>query len=358
LRRLAAALDEHPPRTLPHAQALVAMAALDADHGDLYAAGEQVRAALAELREMGFPPPEDGRSHEALIGWIDAIPTADPPEPNRFLGAFAAVLELQTELARVRLACAPGHSARWQPLLDRLARVAVELPEHTATVGRRLRQRMEGLPVPDWARGGADALDPRRGSEYLAIMTEINALIDTFDDRPQDAAPRAELLARAERVVARARAYGEPVPLSQALWVLAGLLNADGRPRDAVAPLVQAHRLVSVLGGAAERDAAISALSALCKVYAMLGEFDQVSRAAGQAIEAIEHDRYRVNAPFLQSAFLSAYTDVFTLGVFSALKVRSVGGDVRADRHRDGDGSGRSQSLPSQDAVRAVSERA
>ena len=117
-------------------------------------------------------------------------------------------------------------------------------------------------------------------------MAELNALIETFNDPPQDSQSQEVRRARAERLVARTRAYGKPVPLSQALWLQAAVLDGDGRHAEAVAPLQEAATVVSLEGGAGERDAAITALTALCKVHAVLREREQISRTAGEAIEA------------------------------------------------------------------------
>ena len=318
LRRLNAALDTLAPRTLAHAQALVAMASLAADHGDVYAAGGYATRIVQELRAMGFPAPEGALADAIVIGWIDAIAPADPPAPNHFLGVFAAVLVLQAGLARVRMACAAEERAGWQAVLDDVSRIVATMPEHTALVEGRLSALMEQLPVPDWAKDAADAAPTSRTREYLEIMAEWNAVHDRFGDPPQDDAGKAEIDARAAGLVARARAFGDRLTISQALWLQAGWFDVQGRHREAVEPLQEAYEVVSVLGGPTERDAAISALSGLCNEYVVLGELDRASRTAGQAIEAIERDRYRINAPFLQSAFLSAYGTVFAIGVYSA----------------------------------------
>ena len=57
------------------------------------------------------------------------------------------------------------------------------------------------------------------------------------------------------------------------------------------------------------------ALSVLCTVYASLGNWERLSAVAGDAIEAVERDRYRVNAPYLQASYLSGYLDVFVAGI-------------------------------------------
>ena len=205
-----------------------------------------------------------------MIGWIDAIAPADPPAPNHFLGVFAAVLVLQAGLARVRLAAAPDEGTGWQAVLDDVSRIVATMPEHTALAEGRLSALMEQLPVPDWAKSAADATPTARTLEYLEIMAEWNAVHDRLGDPPQDDAGKAEIDARAAGLVARARAFGDRLTISQALWLQAGWFDVQGRHREAVEPLQEAYEVVSVLGGPTERDAAISALSGLCNEYVVL----------------------------------------------------------------------------------------
>jgi CHAT domain-containing protein len=321
LRRLAAELDALSVGTLGHVQTQVALAALALDHSDLYCAQQRIDPIVSELAALGYPVPVPEELTDTLIGWIDTVHVSDPPRSNEFLGTFAAILNLQTSLARVGLACRPAEAGRWGALLDQFVAITLQMPEHSEAAAERVGGRV-GQPGGIRARS-----DPRSGTSAdpitsgVRIMNEVTALLGVFDTGRPEAADRPELLARARRLVQAARESGARVQLSMALYVLGALLDADDRPEEAVTPMREAYELVSLMGDTGERDAAITTLSALCKLFMRLGDFAEVSVTAGTAITAIERDRYRVNAPFLQASFLTYYRDVFTAGVFSAWRL-------------------------------------
>ena len=137
------------------------MGSLAADHGDAYAAGGYVTRIVEEVRAIGFPAPEGALADATVIGWIDAIAgrsTRSESLPRRVRGRARA----PGGMARVRIACAAQESARWQPLLDDVSRIVATMPEHTGLVDGRLSALMEELPVPDWAKGAADAAPTAR----------------------------------------------------------------------------------------------------------------------------------------------------------------------------------------------------
>jgi len=318
LRRLATELDALEAGSLGHVQTLMALAGLAVKHSDLYAARQRIGPIELELARLRYPAPAPAALAGTVSGWVAAVRTSDPPKPNEFLATFATILTLHMSLAGIGLACQPAESGRWQALLDGLVAITDQMPEHVAAAHERVSRRV-GEPATRGQDPGVLSSD--RVAVGVEIMNEEMALLGAFDAGPPDAAARPELLIRALRLVQRARDFGANVQLSTALYVLGRLLDADDRPAEAVAPLREAYEVVSLLGDTGERDTAILALSALCKLYVRLGDFPQVSATADEAIKAIERDRYRVSAPFLQSSFLTSYRDVFTAGVFSAWKL-------------------------------------
>jgi CHAT domain-containing protein len=160
-----------------------------------------------------------------------------------------------------------------------------------------------------------------QSNEFLAVMRSINELLDISANPPNEAGVLEWWRQQAASCVQRARALGEPVTLAQALEAAARIQLAAGDPAAAV-PLLE-EEFAHTVGhdGKLATDQAILAAAGLAKVQLQLQNFAHASHAAGKAIELIEQDRYRVNAPLEQAAFLAPHVDVFTIGVFSAWKL-------------------------------------
>jgi CHAT domain-containing protein len=328
LKSLSAQLDATTPATLTRSRLLVALAELCIDQNDVYGAKLWAQQALVDLADQHFPAPSDEQVESMVMAWCQAAPAGEPGQ-NRFFATFGALTRMQATLATVLQVTEPAYAARHEAVIEALADVVAGLPAQMEVVGAALDARLDGYLVPGWTPGSAESTraNARAAADaatYREIMRGINQLQDTLGSIMRGTAEGGPAAALAERVVKRARTFGQPVVTAQALSGQGQVLRAAGRLNEAIAPLQEAYRLVSVLDGAAERDVAILALSILASVYAGLGDWETLSEVAGEAIATGERDRYRINAPYLQASYLSGYLEVFVAGIFSAFKLGDV----------------------------------
>ncbi len=325
LASLTQRLDTVSAGTLAHAALVAALAELCAAQSDAYGAKQWCAKAIGELAGLGFPAPETLPVEPVVARWCRAMPAGEPGS-NRFFAGLGRVVAIHSTLASVRQVLEADRALLHEQVVVGLAEIMDEVPRQIRAVGAVLDRQLSGFPVPGFSPDtteslavGVEAETNRR--RFLDVMRGINRVQDNLYAVMTGTMEAQEAVAFAERVVARTRPLGNPVSTAQALNSLGMTLRAANRLEEAATPLEEAYRLVSVLAGAGERDVAIMALSVLCSVYAGLGNWKQLSAVAGDAIEAVERDRYRVNAPYLQASYLSGYLDVFVAGIFGAWKL-------------------------------------
>jgi CHAT domain-containing protein len=319
LHQLLASLVTAPARSLERAQALVGLAELAHGNGDEFEARIRLAEALDELAACGFGIPGPEGVEQAVTRWIEAIPPGGSEDPNHFLAAITTVLVLHTQVTVLGQALLPGQAPAEQEMWQ-LAEIARAIPEHTEAVRRRLQARLgENAPDSPSAQPPRDQDDSDR--EFRFVMRSVHAQLDMAAAPPDDASAMEQWKEEAAHCVQRARALGMPFTLAQALDAAARVRFVAGDLDAAIAFFEEAYRTAASLAGKQAADQAIIEATALAKLHTQRGDLAAASDAAGRAIDLIERDRYRVNAPFQQAAYLAPHVDAFTAGVFSAWKL-------------------------------------
>ncbi|GAA1926949.1 CHAT domain-containing protein [Streptantibioticus ferralitis] len=199
--------------------------------------------------------------------------------------------------------------------LARLTEIVQEIPLHVESVQARLRERLGEDRHADTIDGGAEA------REFMEVMREVDEFLSVGPEIAQDAEETRDWLLRVDQCLDHARELRRPLVLAQTLNAGAGVHVAAGQLAEAVPLLEEAYGLATSLSGKRSADVAIIAMTSLAKVQIMLQDWAATSHACERAIALIERDRYRVNAPFQQAAYLAPHVDVFTAAVFSAWRL-------------------------------------
>jgi CHAT domain-containing protein len=323
LGQLLASLDTMSQRSVEQAQVLVSLGELAHGNGDDFEAGLRLDEAVAVLAELGFDVPGRAGVDRAFESWIDAIAPGGSGVENHFLWSVTAMLSLQLRVAALRFLLTPS-LASVQADAMRLSQIMTELMDRVQAVQARLQARLEQS-----SPGGLDeaslgypplSMPDLASDEDVAIGESINDLLDTVTSRPPDAGVLPQWRQEAAGYVQRARAAGDPLTLVQALQTAAFIADAAGDIPAVVPLLEEAYGHAAGVAGRRAAVLAIDAASKLAMAQLVLGELAQASQAAGQAIEFLERDRYRVNAPFQQAAYLAPHVDLFSVGVLAAFK--------------------------------------
>jgi hypothetical protein len=156
---------------------------------------------------------------------------------------------------------------------------------------------------------------------FLDLNSELCRLLEAKNRGDSDA---DSLLTQAEDLARRTAQFGDTT-LAMLAGKLCGeiLLDAD-RFREALARLQSvrdAYATVVRTGGAAERDNNAELLGLMGRCACALHDWERASAYFGEAIEAIEHDRYRISAPYLQSAYMKGRGAIYASGIGAAFKL-------------------------------------
>jgi CHAT domain-containing protein len=338
LEKLLARLDTARSPSVDRATVLVDLAELASGNHDNFEAENWLNDGIAELADAGYPVPDpdaigdQGETDRAVEKWIEAIPPGDGEDPMHFLLQINALLPLHHRVAVLRgKLIRRRRNDRGSPEPDvpsaaqaelyqnRLGEIITEAPAHAEAVRARLQAQLGPSSAP-----GFEAGDPSgRQREFMTMMGIVNTLLDltanSCADSPETITQWRQM---ADDVIARARAFGQPVNLAQALGAGARVEEAADDFDAAIDLYEQAYQHVAAVPGKLAADQAIITLSRMAKLQ-LIGPKDKKAAldTASTAIDLIERDRYRVNAPFQQAALLAPHADLFTTGVFAAWKI-------------------------------------
>jgi CHAT domain-containing protein len=319
LQQLQEALAAMAGPSLARVQALVGLAKLAHGNGDDFEAGHRLAQATEQLSALGFGVPGNGGVDYAFETWIGAIPPGRSAAFNDFLWWIRTVLSLHLDVATLRFLLSDGAKDADADVI-RLAEITEKLPGHIKAVQARLQARIAstaGVAVEASPEVPAAATPEPPGQELVAISSSVNALLSKTANSPDEA---KVLEQEADALVQRARLLGDRYTLALALNAAATIRTYTDVA--AALPLFeQAYAQAVDVAGKQAADLAIQAASQLAMGQAGLGDLAKSSYWAGQAIDLIERDRYRVNAPFQQAAYLAPHVPVFTAGVFSAFRL-------------------------------------
>jgi len=338
LQQLLARLGAARSPSVDRAAVLTDLAELASGNHDDFEAENRLNDCIAELAGAGYPIPIPGAiQHPAdtdrvVEKWIEAIPLGDDENPMHFLLQINALLTLHHRVAALRTKLARRgrdstggpepqvpSAAEAERYLNRLTEIITESAAHSDAVRARLQAQLGPSSAP-----GFEAGDPSgRQREFMAIMGIVNALFDlTASSSADDPETIRQWRQMADDGIARAKTFGQPVPLAQALGAGARVEEAADDLDAAIDLYGQAYQHVAAVPGKLAADQAIITLSRMAKLQ-LVGPKDKKAAldTASMAIKLIERDRYRVNAPFQQAALLAPHADLFTTGVFTAWKI-------------------------------------
>jgi CHAT domain-containing protein len=343
LEQLLAKLDTARSPSVDRASLLVGLADLASGNHDDFEAEQRLDDAVAELAAAGYAVPDPGETDRAVTRWIEAIPLGDGKVPIHFQRQIDTLLPLHHRVAGIRVTLTlrrrddagrpepdVASAAEAELHLNRLKEIINEAPAHAEAVRARLEAQLGGSSPPGFDHGGQSG----RAREFTAIMSIIGELRDlTAKSLPDSPETLSRWRQMAADVIARARAYGQPVNLAQALEAGASVEQAADDLDAAIDLLQEAYEQVAGVPGKHAADEAIIALSRMAMIQFVIAGLNDKKAAldvVGTAIELIERDRYRVSAPFQQAALLGPRADLFTIGIFAAWKIATD--DTAPDR--------------------------
>lgn len=153
--------------------------------------------------------------------------------------------------------------------------------------------------------------------DIIAVRLELDALA-TENRWRQAGEPRDDLLVRAEALEDAARRLGHPEVLGASLLRRGEILLSAERFPQAIEAL---DKGLVALGELRQHDLGVRALAMLAQANAALGEWPAADRVCQKGIDLAESFRYKVTAPYLQSAYLGPRIDLYTIGVRAALRL-------------------------------------
>ena len=341
LQQLLAELRTGRSPSVGRATVLVALAELASGNHDDFEAEQRLNDAVAELAAAGYAIPDPGETDRAVMRWMEAISLSDGRDPIHFQRQFGALLSLHLQVAGIREKLAlrrrdddgrpepdVAGAAEAELHLNRLNKIINEAPAHAEAVRARLEAQLGGSSPPGFDAGDQSG----RAREFTAIMGIIHKLGDlTRNSLPDNLDTISRWRQMADECIARARAFGQPITLAQALEAAAQVELAADELDAAIGLLEEQYEQVAGVSGKAAAVQAIMALTMIAKIQlGTLKNYKAALETAGKAIELIERDRYRVTAPFQQAALLEPRADLFTIGVFAAWKIATD--DTAPDR--------------------------
>lgn len=133
--------------------------------------------------------------------------------------------------------------------------------------------------------------------------------------------PRDDLLARAEALEQAARQLGHPEVLGGCLLRHGDIFLSAKRFAEAIDVLNEAR---DALGELRQHDLGVRALGMLAEAQAALGDWPAADEVCEEGITLAESFRYKVTAPYLQSAYLGPRIGLYTIGVRAAYELGNV----------------------------------
>jgi hypothetical protein len=309
--------------------------------GDRFEAARLAGQATQELKRLGLLDPQEIGIDAAVDSWIKGL----PPElqGTAYYAAFFKVIECYMTIFMARandLQDGQEQSQQAFSLVMHLTEGIFSAASREADAARNEMNAQMALYFPQPAGqaklegtgaaelSGAGSLEDKLRHFELA-WTQLN---DESDQR-EAGKPQDDLLERAMKLEGLAAELHIPLYEAKAKLARATILRNMKRPGEAL-PLLDEARTVVYAGtlssfgafaGSAERGLYELTLRQKVLACADLGDLESVSTVCEEAIRAIESQRYRVNAPEQQSAFLNWRIDFYRMGVWAAWKLENWG---------------------------------
>lgn len=156
--------------------------------------------------------------------------------------------------------------------------------------------------------------------DIIAVRLELDALATENRWRPAGE-PRDDLLARAEALEEAARRLGHPEVLGGCLLRRGEILLSAKRFPQAIDALNEGR---AALGDLRQHDLGVRALGMLAEAHSAVGDWPAADAICQEGIGLAESFRYKVTAPYLQSAYLRPRIGLYTIGVRAAYELGDV----------------------------------
>ncbi len=327
---------------LARAQALSANADSVGAAGDHFEAARISAQVVAELKKWNLLDPQEAGFDRAVDSWIENL-------PERFVGsgfyrAFFAVHNCYLAVMERRSADRSLDTARREEAFRLVMRDKAESDElDIVTEGGRQNTQAQAELASDWAPylppgssqpGPSPPADHNEREHFnrASGLLELawNELRTESGDRDSTDS-QEDLIARAVELEKQAKNLNLDFFNAKAKMAHAEILMNARRPGDAIPLLDEARTLIlgakpiayGVYSGGAERDVYEMILRFKCMAQGMAGDLQGWSDTCEEAIRSIEKQRYLINSPERQNAFLDWRADFYVYGVAAARKLKN-----------------------------------
>jgi hypothetical protein len=355
------------PATIGRARLLVRLAQIYLDVGDHFDAGTRGEEAATTLAGLGFTDPAGPGIEATFAGWLEASPDEGMGvlAANRTQARLSAVTEIWAGITRVRMGLTPsaatparlgatgtdaatttpggtgdtagtgtpGTVVAGTELLERLLDLTGRLGEEAHRVAETLNGEAAALGLaPATGEDDRQAADrarrdvTARQAELAGQDQELNRLLDEFA-QAEDTAQLESLLARTEALETRvldSDLTGRGGTAATVSVLRSDLLVQLGRVGDAAGVLTGAKdrlRRDRGLADAERRSLLVTVIGRAAMAEGRRGGFGQMSELCAEGIGEVEHDRGKVNGPYLQDGYLRYRGHLYDWGVFAAHRV-------------------------------------
>jgi hypothetical protein len=323
---------------LERAKSLTAATRAMHEEGDRFEAARLADQATQELKRLGLLDPQEVEIDAAVDSWIRAL----PPELHgtTYYDAFFKVIDCYMTIFMARannLQAGQEKSQQAFSLVMHMTQGIFSAAAREETAARDEMNAEWSLYFPQPARQANPEETGAEGSRGTASLQDKlrqfelawTQLSDESDQR-EAGKPQDDLLERAMKLLELATDLNIPLYQAKAKLVRATILRNMNRPREALPLLDEARTVVhagalssyGAFAGSAERGLYELILRQKVLACADTGDLESVSAVCEEAIRAIESQRYRVNSPEQQSAFLDWRIDFYRMGVWAAWKLK------------------------------------
>ncbi len=327
---------------------LARVEALSASAESMGAAGDHFEAArisaqvVAELKKWNLLDPQEVGFDRAIGSWIENL-------PERFVGsgffrAFFTVHNSYLAVLERRSGDRSTDAARREKAFRLVMSDKAESDElDVVTQASRENLQAETELANDWAPylppgSSLPPAPPPLKPEETEHFNRASGLLElawnalrTESGSRDSTDPQEDLIARAIELENQAKNLNLDFFNAKAKMTHAEVLIRASRPKDAVPLLDEARALIlgakpiayGTYAGSAERDVCEMILRFKCMAQAMAGDLQGWSDTCEEAIRSIEKQRYLINSPERQNAFLDWRADFYVYGVAAARKLKN-----------------------------------
>jgi CHAT domain-containing protein len=320
------------------AAALADLSRLMNSAGDGFEAGHAAEQAAAELVRLGFKDPESIGLDAAFDFWVDqacgmtsgqALFVLVNKVCDICLGIFAGRVAGNTVKDPARAARASELTLSMHAVTAKLnAETTAATSEIESALSAYFPQNKPIAPAPETAR---------QDEQFAQIQQHVSEFDDMLfklrqecDRRRTSGEPMDNLLGAAEMMEPMAASLQMAIFTAKVKLARSYILMAAGRFQDSFDTAEEGRTTllagrpprISSFADRFERALYMEAQDRKTRALMMLGDFAGGLKLSQETIADIESERYRVNSPYQQSAFLSSAVDFYINAAFGAFKLK------------------------------------